>query len=356
MKKLFVAILFSSFVYANSAPVVSNVHASQRTDSSGIVDITYQLYDADGDKCTVTVLISANGGVSYTITPSELSGDVGADIASGSCSIQWASKGDLPGVYGVNYRVRVIAEDLYASNSLNMTWVYVDDPGIEGHEGFTGLISKYETTNAQYCKFLNDALASHIIVVGKYGVVYSNSGSDSGLRYFDTVAATPRSQIIYSDGVFSVRSRDGYDMSNHPVVMVSWFGATAFCEYYGYRLPTEWEWQAVADYDGSYIYGCGLDINPTLANYGGSNPFSLSDYPYTNPVGYFGQFGHGLCDMAGNVHEWTSSPYSSTSTYRILRGGCWFNSDFLCVVSQRHSFDPASSNDGDAVGFRVVCP
>ncbi|MCK5269595.1 MAG: SUMF1/EgtB/PvdO family nonheme iron enzyme, partial [Sedimentisphaerales bacterium] len=141
-------------------------------------------------------------------------------------------------------------------------WVFIDDdPGVSGHEGFNGDMSKYETTNAQYCEFLNAALDSGDVVVDGdlvKGAVGSNPGADFvGEIYFDTYAADLDSQITYSGGAFSVRSRDGYDMSNHPVVEVSWYGATAFCNYYGYRLPTEWEWQAVADYDGSYTYGCG---------------------------------------------------------------------------------------------------
>jgi hypothetical protein len=33
--------------------------------------------------------------------------------------------------------------------SADITWVYINDPGVSGHEGFTGYMSKYETTNDQ---------------------------------------------------------------------------------------------------------------------------------------------------------------------------------------------------------------
>ena len=103
---------------------------------------------------------------------------------------------------------------------------------------------------------------------------------------------------------------------NHPVTYVSWYGATAFASYYGYRLPSEWEWQAVADYDGSYNYGCGTTINNSIANYQGSiHPDG------TTVGGAFGIYGYGLADMAGNVWEWTSSPYGSN--LYALRGGFW---------------------------------
>ena len=52
MIKLFLVLLLVSMprlLFANSAHVVSNVTASQRTDDSKLVDIYYNLVDADGD-------------------------------------------------------------------------------------------------------------------------------------------------------------------------------------------------------------------------------------------------------------------------------------------------------------------
>ena len=55
-----------------------------------------------------------------------------------------------------------------------MVWVSIDDSGVGmkdvycnpiSHGGFTGYMSKYETTNAQYCQYLNAALASGDVVV-----------------------------------------------------------------------------------------------------------------------------------------------------------------------------------------------
>jgi formylglycine-generating enzyme required for sulfatase activity len=145
-------------------------------------------------------------------------------------------------------------------------------------------------------------------------------------------------------------------MANHPVVEVSWYGATAFCNYYGYRLPTEWEWQAVADYNGSYTYGCGTTINQSKANYyasGYANPLNLSSYPYTSPVNHYSSYGYGMNDMAGNVWEWTDSCYYAGCDYgyRVLRGGSWNDYGYGCTVSYRHYYNPLSSNS--SLGFRV---
>jgi len=234
-----------------------------------------------------------------------------------------------------------------------MVWVYINDPGVSGHEGFTGEMSKYETTNSQYCQFLNAALAFGDITVSGNNVLGasgSNSGEDfvgqvyynlAGPGYTDYGATNGgATRIHYSGGVFSVDS--GFE--NHPVTYVSWYGATAFCNYYGYRLPTEWEWQAVDDFNGSYTYGCGTSINNSIANYVDSiHPDG------TTIVGAFGTYGYGLCDMAGNVWEWTSSLWDSPQY--ALRGGCWSYPDYGCSVSFRYNCVPGYESFG--FGFRV---
>ena len=241
-----------------------------------------------------------------------------------------------------------------------MVWVYIDEPVNIANFWFEGYMSKYETTNAQYCQYLNSALDDGLITVYSDDMVYAFDDSSHNEPYMRTYAENDHSQITYSGGTFNVRTRDGYDMSNHPVVTVSWDGATAFCNYYGFKLPTEWQWQAVADYDGTYTYGCGTTIDPNKANYylgDGNlcNPLGLTSPPYTAPVDHYPSFGYGMNSMTGNVKEWTSSyfymgymdPY-----YRVLRGGSYGVADFLCIVSLRGYTNPGLMNPD--LGFRAI--
>ncbi|MCP4453651.1 MAG: SUMF1/EgtB/PvdO family nonheme iron enzyme, partial [Planctomycetes bacterium] len=330
--------------------------AFQRTDESGIVDINYVLEDADGDPCLITVVISADGGSTWTITPSSevLSGDVGSGVKPGRNQIVWASRIDLPGAKGTQYMALVTADDGDGgSYSLpaSMVFVAISDPGVSGHDGFSGQMSVNETTNAEYCQYLNAAMAERLITVHN-NVVYAANDTSYTEPYLATHAADSGSQITYSGGTFRVHTRDGRNMARHPVVQVSWYGATAFCHFYSVRLPTEWEWQAVADYDGSYTYGCGSTISQSRANYRDSvyaNPLGLSDTPYTSPVGHFSAFGYGLCDIAGNAWEWTDSVYSKS--HRVVRGGSWRYYDTYCAVWRRNGSSPHSTNN--IIGFRV---
>ncbi len=94
-------------------PVVSNVRFAQRTDGSRLVDVTYDLADADGDTCAVTLLVSDDGGADWVMPCSQYTGDAGPGIAPGSGRhIVWNFGFDNPDREGNDYRVRVVASDL----------------------------------------------------------------------------------------------------------------------------------------------------------------------------------------------------------------------------------------------------
>jgi len=238
-------------------------------------------------------------------------------------------------------QIAAITIVLVSSACQAITWVSISETG------FAGKMSKYETTNAQYCQFLNSALASGDITISGSSIVGAN-GSNSGADYVGRVyystdgpgltayGATNggAARIHESGGMFTVDS--GY--SSHPVTYVTWYGAMAFCNYYGYRLPTIDEWRAVADYDGSYTYGCGTSIDTGKANY-----IDTSHPDGTFPVGSFGSYGYGLCDLAGNVHERTNPNHAL--------GGGWSSHDDTCAVS--NSLFEDSGWGGSESGFRV---
>ncbi len=174
---------------------------------------------------------------------------------------------------------------------------------------------------------------------------------------------------------------------NYPVVHVSWNDATAYCQWLSrktgknYRLPTEAEWE----------YAAGNGTKHTKYSWGNSDPSSskggnvadetakskfpswttfsgYSDgYVYAAPIGSFTANDFGIYDMTGNVWEWCGDwkgEYSSSSqkdptgavsgSYRVFRGGCWFNAPQFCRVAYRDNSAP--TNRSNYIGFRVVLP
>ncbi|MCK4293223.1 MAG: formylglycine-generating enzyme family protein [Planctomycetes bacterium] len=267
-------------------------------------------------------------------------------------------------------------------------------------------MSKFEITNRQYCDYLNAAiLAGDIKVVG--GIVYALSHGSNSYPYCDTHSYDAHSQIDYNDvsETFSVRTKGGRDMSDDPMVEVSWYGAVAYCNWRsqeqdyeqcynlstwacdfskkGYHLATEAEWEyaargglsgrrfpwgdtishSQANYysNSSYSY----DISPTR----GSHPtWNDGIPPRTSPVGSFAANGYGLYDTAGNVWEWCNDRYDSdyynysptpnptgpaAGTSRVLRGGFWHSAATVCRVATRLHLRP-DFRPNYFIGFRLV--
>ena len=290
-----------------------------------------------------------------------------------------------------------------------------------------------EVTNQQYAEALNWALSQGGLIAVADGVVYQH-GTGTTYPYCSTNSAPTGpphygqySRITWDGSTFSAVS----GKADHPMVMVSWYGAVAYCNWRsamagrplsydlstwtcnfkvrGYRLPTEAEWEKAArgGAPGRRFPWSDQDtIQHTRANYWSSSGVSYdtsptrgfhpcwgaADNPLTCPVGFFSgalQYAadwdwpgppdsyqtadaandYGLYDMAGNVwewcHDWYGSTYYATSpyenprgpasgSYRVLRGGCWYDYADSCRVAYRDYFVP--TNRYYNRGFRCVLP
>ncbi len=118
----------------------------------------------------------------------------------------------------------------------------------------------------------------------------------------------------------------GYsDRNDHPMNCVDWYGARDFCKWVGGRLPSEHEWYKEASNVGSQKYPWGGEkatcaravrwegsgIDSSKWGCGRGSTWTVCSKPSGNSVS-------GLCDMSGNLWEWTSSQEGSS---RVLRGG-----------------------------------
>lgn len=152
--------------------------------------------------------------------------------------------------------------------------------------------------------------------------------------------AEPRSAgMLYCN--WAVQGRD-----NHPINCVDWNQIATYCDWRGGRLPTEeeWEWAARGGGNGStYPWG---DTSPDDQLCWSFDVKQRTGQPRFSscPVGSHpsGSNPWGIQDLAGNVWEWTSTAWNSTSTDRVRHGGGWYEVDAQWVrADARANADPS---------------
>jgi formylglycine-generating enzyme required for sulfatase activity len=195
-------------------------------------------------------------------------------------------------------------------------------------------ISAYLVTNAQFESFVQN---------GGYTEKWKRCWTKAGWQWKED-----RSVPDKAGGVF--------DLPNHPVVLVTWYEAVAFCNWLSDKLgrkvalPSEAQWERAARHTDGRRYPWGDKLTPDHANY---NATRISA---TSALGIFpkGASRCGAVDMGGNVWEWCLTKrrnnYESSadddpegSARRVLRGGSFADDarDVRCAVRSRGRRAPA---------------
>ena len=114
----------------------------------------------------------------------------------------------------------------------------------------------------------------------------------------------------------------------------------------GFRLPTEAEWEYACKAGTKGIRYDELDL---IAWYKDNSEKT------THPVGMKEPNPWGLYDMLGNVWEWCSDIYDEKvyGSYRIFRGGGWYDEARGCMATNRRRSHPISFKIDD-LGFRIA--
>jgi formylglycine-generating enzyme required for sulfatase activity len=213
-------------------------------------------------------------------------------------------------------------------------------------------ISRYPVTHTQYAAFVQDA---------GYTERWRQCWTREGWAWKkDRVAPD-----TYG-GVF--------DLPNHPVVMVTWYEAIAFCRWLTERLraareigakevvmlPSEAQWEKAARGADGRVFPWGDKADPNLANY------DKTGIGATSAVGCFpaGASPYGALDLSGNVWEWCVTKWQDSykdyrddnalegNDARVLRGGAFLDYVNYVRCAARNRFNPNSRSR--FIGFRVV--
>ena len=190
-------------------------------------------------------------------------------------------------------------------------------------------IDRYEVTNAEYKRFLEDT---------KF----------------------PELPTHWVDGMYPEGKGD------HPVINVIWQEALAYALWANKRLPTEAQWEKAARGTNGLPYPWGDEYVKGKANVGiegakatvpvGSHPEDVSPYK--------------VFDMEGNVMEWTLDWYQAYpgnayqdarfgKKLKVLRGNAFQKSGHYFLDAYRYTFNRTEAPADEYfenVGFRCVFP
>ncbi|MFE9426582.1 formylglycine-generating enzyme family protein [Kitasatospora sp. NPDC006697] len=183
------------------------------------------------------------------------------------------------------------------------------------------------------------------------------------------MGACPVTQAEYAE-VTGERPAEHDGEDRLPVETVSWWDAVRYCNARsqreglrpayrfsdpenavwdagadGYRLPTEAEWEHACRAGSTGPHHGELDAIAWYRETSGGRP---------QPVGTKEPNAWGLYDMLGNVWNWCWDLYDAEvyGSYRVLRGGGWFDESWSCRASARRRSHPTFRVED--VGFRVA--
>ena len=192
----------------------------------------------------------------------------------------------------------------------------------------TVYISKYEISNIDFVKFLNESSKNGYVrfdstssyIVGYYkGDSYYKNGEKIIYKIND------KFPIFYKNDHFDVVD----SQKNFPVTNVSWYGAFKYCDYYGLELPSEKNW-----------------LNASK----GTNSQMKKVSEVKDSKQCLDSTENNVCNLNSNVSEWIYNFYEDKSPYKQIRGSSY--KTFLKHYDKK--MGTYATHLLDDVGFRPI--
>ncbi|MEI6715965.1 MAG: SUMF1/EgtB/PvdO family nonheme iron enzyme [Verrucomicrobiota bacterium] len=368
-----------------AVPTVSNVTFSVQSGTK-LVDV---YYDLAGGTSAVSLAVSSDGGTTYAVPVTSVTGNVGDGVTVGTGKhIVWDAGTDWAGQNSTQLKVKVRAWDLKHETSYEFVKIPAGNYTIGDQSGDGVGQTAVSVSLSGYYMSVNDTTKAQWDLVRTWGLSngYTDLATGAGkasthpvqtVSWYDVVkwanAASEKEGLTPCYKVSGAVYRTG----NSDSVTCDWAAN-------GYRLPTDAEWEVAArggltgkrfplgdtisqSQANYYSYG-GLSYDLSASSNSVHPTYATGGSPYTSPVGSFAANGYGLYDMAGNVFQWCwdwwgwngggSNPRGpSTGSTRVLRGGCWYFNALSAASAARYNQTPGNDYivySFNGAGFRLA--
>jgi len=403
MKRIMILPLIFVGLMANAEPTITDVKAQQRYPWNGKVDISYMVENAGAEAREISVwAVDQTTGV--TNVAKAVTGETA--YTSGNHKIVWDMSSDgltlvsTNVVFGISYGPPLLLYcviDLSGGTSATSYPVTYLDEVPSG-----GWSDEYKTT-----KLVLRKVSAGTFTMGGRSTDFPG-GCDEGLhqvtltkdffvgvfpvtqRQWELVMGT-RPSYLNSDAYYGPLPVEyvSYDMIRGSSKGAGWpnssdVDATSFLGIIQAKsglmldLPTEAQWEYACRADTTTALNSGKNLTDTyqdsemdkVGRYRYNGGLGGESYPACDwsggaaKVGSYAPNAWGLYDMHGNVWEWCLDWYgsysgdatdpkgSSSGSYRVMRGGCWYGIAFDCRSAYRYDISPSYEYSGS--GFRLV--
>lgn len=336
-----------------NAQNVNNVEARQ---ISNIIEINYTL-DQSAD---VSLLMSLDGGKSYTYSPHVLSGDIGNDILPGRNKIvwDWKNEGVRENMYNVRFKIIAslrsdLSKEIFSIYGVTFTMIKV--------EGGTFTMG---ATSEQGSDAEGNEKPKHKVTLSDYYIGQTEVTQELWQAVMGTTIQQQRDKENRSFALKGIGDKC-------PMYYINIYECQQFVKSLNsllyeklngrkFALPTEAQWEFAArggTKSNTYKYSGSNDVS-TVAWY------SYNAQSSSHKVGTKAPNELGIYDMSGNVWEWCQDLYGGykgfsqtnpigpdTGNGYVYRGGSWYNGAQSSRVSCRVQDAGTRHNH---IGFRLV--
>ena len=267
-------------------PTVGNLTFQQRTDGSLIVNIEYDLSitDTETEKVKITVAASDDGGTTWDLVCSSLTGDVGDNITeNGHKAIVWDFYADNPGVESDQCIVRATAQEF-------------------------GTMTDYDGNTYQTVKIGDQWWMAENLKVTHY-----SNGKPIAFHFND------RDWSAVEFGAFAYYNNDSSNGTDYGC-LYNWYAVN---DSYGlapsgWHVPTDAEWTTLTDYLGSAA-GSKLAGNAALWHDGGlENNAAFGESGFSAlPAGYRDDYTGSFLNLGDYAYFWSAT--EENSNYAWIR-------------------------------------